>query len=134
MTKYVHWIDPEKDEIIEEATMPPVWDAMVEFLGGQPESVTVLYKGRRTLMFVHEMGRVIGLERNPAATEIYFAASRARGADPMAEFEKRGTTDMRREDVDDGPFKGAEIINMDPTPNEPPGIHGPAILLEGFKY
>ena len=128
----VHWIRPEGTVFIATNTESPTFDKMKEFLGGHSEHVTVLYKGKRASMFVHEFGRILGLPRNAVATEIYFAASRARGKDPMTEFEKKGTTDIRPEDISDGPFKTADIVNLDPTPNEPPGIHGSAILLEGF--
>lgn len=133
MSVQVHWINIDGTERIERSMQGPTFNEMKDFLGDNAEHVTVLYEGKRCSMFVHEFGRVLGLPRNEKATEIYFAASRSRGHDPMAEFEKRGTTDMRPEDVPEGPFKTANIVNLDPTPNAPPGIHGPAILLVGFE-
>jgi len=138
----VHWINVDSTVRIEENAESPTFNAMKDFLGDNAEHVTVLYEGKRASMFVHEMGRVIGLPRNRLATEIYFAASRARGIDPVAEFVKKGTTGMKPGDITmsgsafelpEGWPADTKITNLDPTPNEPPGIHGPAILLEGFE-
>lgn len=43
--------------------------------GGDPEHVTVLWKGERTDMFVDEVGGAKGLPYNEVATGIYRAAS-----------------------------------------------------------
>ena len=133
-TGTVHWIRPGGTVVVETNVQSPSFDKMKEFLDGHSEHVSVLYKGKPASMFVHEFGRILGLPRNAVATEIYFAASRARGRDPIAEFERKGTTDPKSEDaIPDGwPTLATQVINLDPTPNEPPGIHGPAILLEGF--
>lgn len=134
----VHWIRPEGTVVVETNAESPTFDKIKEFLGGHSEHVTVLYEGKRASMFVHEFGRIQRLPRNEKATEIYFAASRARGIDPMAEFEAFGSTIPEGEEGPEGvmkdtPFGRARVISMDPTPNEPPGIHGPAILLVGFE-
>ncbi|KKM83738.1 hypothetical protein LCGC14_1306380 [marine sediment metagenome] len=134
-TGTVHWIRPGGTVVVETNVQSPSFDKMKEFLDGHSEHVSVLYKGKPASMFVHEFGRILGLPRNAVATEIYFAASRARGKDPMAEFEARETTDPKPEDAIPGGGvlqRDTQVINLDPTPNEPPGIHGPAILLEGF--
>ncbi len=46
---------------------------------GYVERVIVLHEGKRQNMFVHEEGALVGLPENPAATEIYHAATKARG-------------------------------------------------------
>lgn len=51
-------------------------------IGGHLEHVTVLHKGARADMFVEEFGAVNGMPVNVAATEIYWAASKARGEHP----------------------------------------------------
>lgn len=134
----VHWINVDGTERIEENVESPTFNAMKDFLGDNAEHVTVLYANRRCSMFVHEFGRIQGLPRNEKATEIYFAASRSRGIDPMAEFEAFGSTIPEGEEGSEGvmkdtPFGRARVINLDPRPNEPLGIHGPAILLVGFE-
>ncbi len=45
------------------------------------EHVAVLFKRQRASMFVDDYGAFMGLPVNRAATEIYHAASKARGAD-----------------------------------------------------
>ncbi len=129
----VTWINVDGTTKVENVVgKPPSGESMKEFLGDWPEHVTVLHNGKRASMFVHEMGRVLGLPRNVKATEIYFALSRSQGRDPMAEFEAMGNTGPKKRENVDTPFGKATEYNMDPRPTEPPGIFGPAILMEGY--
>jgi hypothetical protein len=63
----------------------PSRESMQATVGGDIEYVHVLHKGKRTFMVVNEIGATdlkpgYPLPVNPKATEIYWAASRARGA------------------------------------------------------
>lgn len=127
-TRIVHWFNAEGVERIEEINRPPNWNAMVDYIGGYLEHITVLYKGQSTAMWVHEEGRMRWQVRNEAASEIYFAMSRSQGIDPedpaqaeeqlLAYAASMGITpeNIIRTGVDDKKV----------------GIYGPAILLEGF--
>jgi hypothetical protein len=129
MTGRVHWINGDGTERIEETDEGPSFEAIKDFLGGWSEHVSVLYDGRPTSMFVHELGRSAFKERNPLATEIYFAASKARGVDPedkVAEIKEVEATAERLG------IPVENITYLDPEPQKPVGIYGPAILLEGI--
>ncbi len=114
---YIHWINTDGTERIEEAKFEPDWDEMRDFVGGYIEHVNVLYKGKQTAMYVHEEGRIIDLPINPVATDIYMANTRAREA------------------AGKGAFKwpeGVKVISLDPRPDLPPSIHGPAVVMENL--
>lgn len=127
----IHWIPTEGPERIEESDTAPSNEEMKAFVGGWTEHVNVLYEGVfPTSMFVKDDGRVLNLPVNRVATEIYWAASKARGVD-LANKEERDADakafwESRGIDPD-------QVHNIDPRPDDPPFIHGPAVLLEGIK-
>jgi hypothetical protein len=51
-----------------------------------PEHVTVLHERRRADLFVHERGAILRLPVNELATQLYWAASKARGIKDFAGF------------------------------------------------
>jgi hypothetical protein len=57
------------------ASAPPTNKELSEIVGGFPELVHVLYRGKRAQMFVNEDGHRLGLAPNIEATRIYHAAS-----------------------------------------------------------
>ncbi len=125
----IHWINANGTERIEVTDRTPSFNEMKDFLGDNSEHVSVLFDGRPTSLFVHEWGRTIYDDRNPTATEIYFAAARSRGIDP----EDKGQSKKQAEDT--AKQLGIPLENiryLDPAPEKPVGIYGPAILLEGI--
>jgi hypothetical protein len=77
----IHYLTADGTERIESGDSAPDYSACERFLGGSRETVWVLYKGKRTCMFVHENGIAMGLPVNVAATEIYCAWPRSQGMD-----------------------------------------------------
>lgn len=129
----IHWIpvDVLKPERIEESDKIPTSDDMRIFVDGWLEFVNVLYEGKfPTVMVVNEEGRLNDLPVNERATEIYWAASAARGVNlankEEREADSRAFWKARGVDPD-------QVTTMDPKPDEPPYIHGPAILLEDIE-
>jgi len=126
------------DGVVEESyedDTPPSLKKMQEWVEGYVEHVTVLHNGTRAHMWVNEEGRICGrwADRNPTATEIYFAASRARGVDPDG-------VDTRHTEAESEVIRGItdrlaiapiNVITL-PDDGKPEGIYGPAMLLEGF--
>lgn len=127
----IHWINADGTERIEASPLGPTFNAMEKFVGGQTEHVSVLYNGYPASMFVHEFGRRQWPDRNPNATEIYFAASRARGVDP--ENEEYATQELLKL-ADSMGVPHENIVRLDKAEGmaKAPGIYGPAILLENF--
>ena len=127
----VHWFNDKGVETIFVDVESPTIDSMEEYIGGKTEHVTVLYNGQSCSMFVHEFGRSMWADRNPTATSIYFAASKARGIDPEDEGQARKEVEALAESMG---ISHENIHYMeDPATAKPPGIYGPAVLLEGFK-
>lgn len=102
----VHYIPVHGEIVIEEADAAPNLETMKKYVGGWIELVHVLHEGQRRQMIVNEEGRLLDLERNERATDIYWNAARARGVDLTIGFQ-----------------------SINPKPDTPPYIHGPAILL-----
>ena len=123
----LHYIYHDKPEMVMPATKAPNLATMQEFVGGDIEHVTVLYNGKRTSMFVNDMGAMNGLPVNEAATKVYWAASAARGID-------LGNKEQREKASDDfwARFGNIPRIDLNPHPDQPPFIHGNAIILEGI--
>ena len=128
MTGYIHWLAVGKPERIEEATKEPALEAMQDFVGGFTEHVNVLYKGKQTSMFVHDEGATLGFPVNEEATKIYWAMSAARGVD-LADKEQREADQKAFW----ARFGNVKHIDLNPTPDQPPMIHGNAIVLEGIR-
>ncbi len=127
----VHWFGADGTQTTEEDVTQPTFSAMEEFLMGKTEHVTVLHNGKRCSMFVNEFGRSQWADRNPTATQIYFAASRARGIDPENKEQERQEVEKLADSLG---VPHENIYHMeDPATAKPPGIYGPAILLEGFE-
>lgn len=84
-----HTIEAEAADYSDAALRAFVHRILNEQRDTHPEHVHVLFNGARRSMFVDEFGSgVYGrdpLPVNDAATEIYWAASRARGLDPAKE-------------------------------------------------
>ena len=128
----IHWIpvDPTEPIRVEESTTMPSRDDMMEFVGGWLEYVNVLYEGHfPTSMIVNEEGRLRGLEPNNRATEIYWAASKARGVDLGDAAQRRADWDAYARSLGVDPDA---VVSLDPQPDLPPYIHGPAIVLQGI--
>ena len=128
----VHWISETGDiRIVPDVRYPTIHE-MNEFVMGNTEHITVLFKNARTSMLVNEFGRRLWTDRNPAATEIYFAASRARGIDP--EDAEQAEQELQKMAASMG-VKSVDIIRLDNSDEmaTAPGIYGPAIVLEGFE-
>ncbi len=64
------------------------------------------------------------------ATEIYFAAARARGIDPEDKQAGRKEVEALAEELC---VPLDKITTLDSAPEKPVGIYGPAILLEGIE-
>ena len=125
----VHWIGADGTETTEHDVSMPTHDKMKAFVMGGTEHISVLYNGVECSMFVNEVGRGLWTDRNPTAIEIYFAMARAQGRDPEdKDQEERDLLDM----ADRMGIPHENIVRMDIAPEQPPGIYGPAILLEGF--
>ena len=125
---FIHWLTPDGSERIDGANKAPPLKEMQDFVDGFVEHVSVLYKGKRASMFVHDEGAIIGLPINEAATKIYWAASAARGID-LADKEQR----QKAEDEFWGRFGNIPRLDLNPRPDQPPFIHGNAIVLEDIK-
>ena len=127
----ITWIGYAGETVVQEDADSPTFDRMEEFLAGQTEHVTVLHNGKSCSMYVNEFGRRLWTDRNPTATEIYFAASKARGIDPEDKEQARKELEKLADSM------GVKHENIhyleDPETSPPPGIYGPAILLEGFE-
>ncbi len=130
-TGRVHWIDEMGIERIEESAPYPTLDELRKYLKGDAEHISVLYKGAKTSMFVNEFGRELWEVRNTTATEVYFAASRARGIDPEDPKQAREDVEAMAKNLGVSPENIHYVEN--PETAKPPGIYGPAVLLEGFK-
>ena len=127
----IHWIATDGTVTTEEADKAPNRKWMQRFVGGNIEHVSVLYKGHfPTHMYVNETGRLDNLPINPTATEIYYAASRYRGVEPTDPEAVRRDTERFAAELGAPP---EAIITVDPQPDLPPAIHGPAVLLEGIE-
>jgi len=129
----IHWIpvDPTEPERIEESNKEPDHKEIQAYLGGWSEHVKVLYKGQfPTSMFVKDDGRLMNLPVNKRATDIYWAASAARGVNLANKAEREADSEAfwRSRGVDP-----TTVITLDPQPDDPPFIHGPAVLLEGIR-
>ncbi len=98
------WIQPDGTEVEHDLPDDPSLTTMQEFVGGDIELVTVLYKDKRCHMIVHGEGAIIGLLVNPIATNVYHEAV----VKPRCKERKI-------------PY----------IPNAYAMIHGPAILFEG---
>lgn len=114
---YIHYFDTEGNESIEDAREPLSLEEMQAYVGGYIELVHVLYKDKPTYMVVHDEGRILGLPINEKATDIYLEASR-RNPERAKELEREWEA------------MGAKIIKLDPRPDLPRAIHGPAIVYE----
>ncbi len=126
--KEVHWI-PEGGVgvVIKQNGEEPTFKEMQDFCGGFLEHVTVLYAGKRAHMYVHEEGRMFFHKRNELATDIYFAASIARGINPdSAEDRARDLAEYAEK------FGGAKVIDLTEADGKPQGIYGPAVLIVGY--
>ena len=73
-----HWINVNGTEEVKDDEGEPVWADMQEFVGGHLELVSVLYKGERCHMLVHDEGAIMGFPVNMTATGIYREATRER--------------------------------------------------------
>ena len=124
----VHWITDEGAVAIQKNATLPDWDVMTKYIGGHIEHVTVLYKGKSTAMYVHEEGRLKWEDRNEVATQIYFAASRARGIDPEDKEQDKRQAEAFAKSMG---ISAENIVYADDGGKQV-GIYGPAILLEGF--
>ena len=84
--KILHVLYADGSTLLTPNAKMPTLEVMQSTVGGDVEYVAVLYKNKRTYMVVNEMGAMAvhgrpPLPVNKAATEIYHAASRARGLD-----------------------------------------------------
>jgi hypothetical protein len=127
-----HWIRP--DGTVDTRTSPgePNWQEMQAFCGGDLELVTVLFQGVGCHMLVHGEGMLIGLPKNPKATEIYYAASRARGVDPAdkAQREADAKEQLERLARDLG-IEPENITQIEMGGDMENCIYGPAVVCEG---
>ncbi len=127
----VHWFGADGTQTTETDVAMPSIERMELYLDGLTEHVTVLFNRKRCSMYVHEFGRRLWTARNPAATEIYFAAARARGIDPENKEQARQQIEAMADRMG---VSHENITYMEnPETAKPPGIYGPAILLEDFK-
>lgn len=125
------WIKPDGTMEVHETPGEPSWDDMKEFVGGFLEHVSVLFQGRRCSMFVHEEGALIPLDVNSVATEIYYAASRARGVEPTDDASREADAEAQlRELAKNLNVKPENIHNITLGPPGAPKIHGPVVLLD----
>jgi len=126
----VHWIETDGTVREETAHKMPDWELMQKYVEGYIELVRVLHNGAAHYLIVNEEGRMRAMPFNEKATEIYFAASRSRGVEPTDPASaKKDAEDWARS-------KGIRpdfVVSIDPRPDLPPGIYGPAILLENIK-
>lgn len=124
----VHWIDKNGDEIIHMEPYPSMQEMKV-YVGGWTEHVSVLYNCKPASMFVHEFGRRQWPDRNEPATQIYFAASRARGIDPEDPVQAKAQVNKFAEQMGVKPENVYHLEKQDGMA-PPPGIYGPAVLIE----
>ena len=131
------WIQPDgTTEIHELEGMPryddDVWKQAKEFIGGYFEFVHVLFNGERCDMIVDEDGIMKQLPVNAVATEIYYAASRARGVEPTCDASREADSQAQLERLAAGlkiDPKNIRTFNLGPP--GAPKIYGPAIVFEG---
>jgi len=128
------WIQPNGDEEQHELDQEPTFTDMQKFVGGHIEIVNVLYQDKACHMIVHEEGMILQLPVNEVATEIYHAASKARGVDPL------NPTDLKK-DREDHYNNMAKNLGIERSALKvvelgltllPPMIYGPAIVFEGL--
>ena len=124
----VHWIDKDGNETIG-MEFYPTTGQMKKWVKGWTEHVSVLYNCKPASMFVHEFGRRQWPARNPAATEIYFAASRARGVDPEDKAQEAAELNKLAGGLG---VKPENIIYLEDQEGmaKAVGIYGPAVLIE----
>lgn len=126
------WIRPDGTEEHHDTPGEPSLDEMQKFVGGFIELVTVLYKGKKCHMIVNENGIAEGLPVNETATEIYYAASRARGVEPTDDAQREADSKAQLEGLAKNlGVKPEDITQIKLGPPGAPKIHGPAIVLEG---
>ena len=75
----IHELKTCGNHVQRDADACPSFVDMEEFLGGIPECVWVLFKGKRTAMFVNGNGLLLNLPFNARATEVYHEFARVRG-------------------------------------------------------
>ena len=125
-------IMPDGTETVKEWPGEPPYEDMKEFVGGYIELVTVLNGGKRCHMIVNEEGMILGLPINDAATEVYYAASRARGVEPTDDAQRLADSQAAFESLKKGlDPEGKGIAHINLCPPGAPKIHGPAMLLDG---
>lgn len=126
----IHWMPVEGPEVTEDASEQPEYERLREYVGGWIEYVSVLYKGKRTTMVVNEEGRLNDLPINERATEIYYAAAASQGVDLADKDQREAHSDALWRDRGVDP---SQVLHLDPQPDKPPAIHGPAIVLEDIR-
>ncbi len=126
----IHWIDTDGTTREETAHSMPNWELMQKFVEGYIEIVNVYHNGAMHQMLVNDEGRMRDMPMNKVATEIYFAASRARGVEPTDPEQAKADADKWAKSLGADPDF---VVHLDPKPDLPPGIHGPAILLENIR-
>jgi len=67
----IYYISSDGSRRVEDADALPDNTSVESFIAGDRECVWVLFKERRTCMFVNENGIALGLPINSTATEIY---------------------------------------------------------------
>ncbi len=75
----IHWMPPAGNGHSEQADRRPDMERVREFVDGTPETVYVLFKGKRAVMFVNGDGANIGMRVNPDASEIYAEYAKSKG-------------------------------------------------------
>ena len=126
-----YWIKPDYTVEIKETAGEPSWEDMKEFVGGYLEHVSVLFDNRPCSMFVNEEGALIPLEENIIATQVYYAASRARGVDPANDAEREADQLAQLEKLAEGlgvPKENIKTFSLGPP--GAPKIYGPVILFD----
>jgi hypothetical protein len=73
--------EPRTIDLVEVPSFLEIKHVLSPLIRGGIEHVSVLFRGERHDMFVHETGAADGLPVNDAATLIYHEASRQRGQD-----------------------------------------------------
>ena len=107
---------------------------MQDFVGGHIEIVSVLYLGKKAHMIVHEEGMILQLPVNGTATEIYHAATKARGVDPLnPEALKKDREAFYCQMAKNLGIErdNLEVVEMGHEEGIAPMIYGPAIVFEG---
>ncbi len=127
-----HWIHPSGSVVIRDEEGTPDWGEMQKYVGGDLEIVNVLFLKKACHMLVHDEGMVIGLPKNPKATEIYYAASRARGVDPANKEERKADEAKQLENLAERHGIPIEnIITSKLGEGMENCIYGSAVVLEG---